>query len=375
MKFFILSAIILLFGFTNLYASNFPADSIGMEKVDGRVYVLHQVEQKETLYSLAQRYGVKIAAITAVNPDSENGLSIGQVLRIPVETEIPVKDGRVVHKVSPKETLYSIARDYNVSVDDIKKWNKMSMNLLDIGQELVIYPAGEKTDQPSVPERNSGEVVNVETHVVQTGETLYSISRKYGASLENLRDWNSLQYNDISIGQELIVSKSTETKRAEIEAPAEPVLVATAGESPDSTESPKEQEPESIPNEQTASVSQDNSENEAVASNDVVYNMEEKKPFERENTNFEEVEEDGLAELIDGSGNNRKYLALHRTAPVGTIMRVRNEMNGQEVFVRIIGKLPDTGVNRNVLLKISKAAYEQLGAIDNRFRVKISFIP
>ncbi len=375
MKFFILSAIILLFGFTNLYASNFPADSIGMEKVDGRVYVLHQVEQKETLYSLAQRYGVKIAAITAVNPDSENGLSIGQVLRIPVETEIPVKDGREVHKVSPKETLYSIARDYNVSVDDIKKWNKMSMNLLDIGQELVIYPAGEKTDQPSVPERNSGEVVNVETHVVQTGETLYSISRKYGASLENLRDWNSLQYNDISIGQELIISKSTETKRAEIEAPAEPVLVATAGESPDSTESPEEQEPESIPNEQTASVSQDNSENEAVASNDVVYNMEEKKPFERENTNFEEVEEDGLAELIDGSGNNRKYLALHRTAPVGTIMRVRNEMNGQEVFVRIIGKLPDTGVNRNVLLKISKAAYEQLGAIDNRFRVKISFIP
>ena len=56
-------------------------------------------------------------------------------------------------------------------------------------------------------------------------------------------------------------------------------------------------------------------------------------------------------------------------------MRVRNEMNGQEVFVRIIGKLPDTGENRNILIKISRAAYDQLGAIDARFRVTISFIP
>ena len=56
-------------------------------------------------------------------------------------------------------------------------------------------------------------------------------------------------------------------------------------------------------------------------------------------------------------------------------MRVKNEMNGQEVFVRVLGRLPDTGVNKNVLIKISKSAYERLGAIDPKFRVSISYIP
>ena len=89
----------------------------------------------------------------------------------------------------------------------------------------------------------------------------------------------------------------------------------------------------------------------------------------------DEVVESGLAEAIKGSAKNQKYLGLHRSVPVGTVMRVRNEMNGQEVFVRIIGKLPNTGANKNVIIKISKSAYDSLGAIDARFRVTISYLP
>jgi LysM repeat protein len=362
MRFFIVAAF-LFFTFSNTSGMEIIlADSIGMEKVDGKVFILHQVEQKETLYSLSKRYHVTIAAITSANPSSENGLAIGQILRIPVAKKLPVEDGRVLHVVKPKETLYSIARDYQVSVEDIKKWNKMSMSILDIGQELILYPTGVKKTEEKIPERSSEEVVTETRHIVQAGETLYSISRKYETPLETLRQWNQLAYNDISIGQELIVKK-----QSKVVTPP----VATAAIKTNKPEPPVVTKPEPP----AVKVTMDSSKNVSTDTEVVVYTSEEKKPLSRENTNFEEVEEDGLAELIEGSSNNRKYLALHRTAPVGTIMRVRNDMNGQEVFVRIIGRLPDTGSNRNVLLKISKAAYEQLGAIDSRFRVRISYIP
>ena len=81
-----------------------------------------------------------------------------------------------------------------------------------------------------------------------------------------------------------------------------------------------------------------------------------------------------MAAVIDGNSDTRKYLALHPTAPVGTIMRVRNEMTNLSVFVRVVGKLPDTGANNNVLIRLSPAAQEALGALDGKFRVELSYL-
>lgn len=89
--------------------------------------------------------------------------------------------------------------------------------------------------------------------------------------------------------------------------------------------------------------------------------------------NSDEVVESGLAELIEGTEGNRKYLAMHRTAPIGTILKVRNEMNNREVFVRVMGKLPDTAVNDKLIIKLSRSAYDRLGAIDPRFRVELTY--
>ena len=82
-----------------------------------------------------------------------------------------------------------------------------------------------------------------------------------------------------------------------------------------------------------------------------------------------------MAAVIDGNSDTKKYLALHRTAPIGTIMRVRNEMTNLSVFVRVVGKLPNTGANNNVLLRLSQAAQEALGALDGKFRVEVSYVP
>jgi len=87
----------------------------------------------------------------------------------------------------------------------------------------------------------------------------------------------------------------------------------------------------------------------------------------------DEIMESGVAELIEGTDGNRKYLALHRTAPVGTILKVRNEMNNREVFVRVMGKLPETVLTDRVIIRVSKSAYDRLGAIDQRFRVQVTY--
>ena len=87
----------------------------------------------------------------------------------------------------------------------------------------------------------------------------------------------------------------------------------------------------------------------------------------------DEVRESGLAELIEGSESSRKYLALHRTAKAGTIIKIRNELNNREVFVRVAGVLPPTGVNDNLVVKLSKSAYDRLGAIDQKFRVEVTY--
>ena len=117
-----------------------PADSIGIEKINGRVHVLHQVEEKETLYSLSRRYKVNIKEIIAANPSAEFGLNIGEILKIPMAVENTPAEGRITHIVQPQETLYSISKKYGVSPEQVKEWNRISTNLLDIGQELIIIP-------------------------------------------------------------------------------------------------------------------------------------------------------------------------------------------------------------------------------------------
>ena len=102
---------------------------------------------------------------------------------------------------------------------------------------------------------------------------------------------------------------------------------------------------------------------------------EEVDPNKKNISGFEEVNERGFAAVIANSTEKRKYLALHRDAPIGTLMQVRNEMNNQSVFVRVVGRLPDTGNNDKLIIRLSNAAYSRLGALDNRFPVELSYVP
>ena len=77
--------------------------------------------------------------------------------------------------------------------------------------------------------------------------------------------------------------------------------------------------------------------------------------------------------IIDDTDFTTKYLALHKTAPMGSLVKVINRMTNKEVEVRVVGNLPETGLNRNVLLRLSSAAYEKLGALDQKIPVTSSY--
>jgi LysM repeat protein len=318
-----------------------PFDSTGIETINGKIFVLHQVGEKETLYGISKRYGTTVDIILQYNPTADGGLEIGQILKVPYTPRPksqPATGGGFIHVVAAKETMFSITKAYNISVEELKQWNNLSSNELSIGQELVIKKRNTVTNT-TVPTVGTTTTSNQKgTHTVAPKETLFSITQKYGITIQQLKQWNNLEGNDLSIGQVLIVSQ-TEQNIASTPKDTEPIKNVTSSQT---TQPPKENTITTIRISESVK-------------------------------NADELVEIGVAELIEGTDGNRKYLALHRSAPVGTILKVKNEMNNREVFVRVMGKLPDTALTEKTIIRISKSAYDRLGAIDPRFRVEVTY--
>ena len=202
-------------------------DSLGTETVNGKLFVIHSVGEKETLYGISRRYGASIESILQYNPTADAGLEIGQILKVPYTAKKATTSGSgSTHTVLAKETMYSISRLYGVSIEDIKQWNNLKDNSLSIGQTLIIRKS---STTPSPVSSNSATQPNVSKtgiHTVAAKETMFSISRQYGINVQQLKDWNKLEGNELSIGQQLVVTapKGTTTQKVEPTREATPIV-------------------------------------------------------------------------------------------------------------------------------------------------------
>ncbi|WP_417941917.1 LysM peptidoglycan-binding domain-containing protein [Flavobacterium sp. RS13.1] len=178
-----------------------------LQKINQDEHTIHIVGEKETLYGLSKKYNVSVEALQNANPMLVNGLQIGQQLVIPPnasntsKTEISISS-KLTHQVVAKESLFSIARQYNVSVQDLENLNKnILINGLQIGQTISI-PNKRKTLDGRV------RVINQETvfHVVEPKETKFSIAKRYGVSIDQLETQNPEIVNGLVVGNKLAIN-------------------------------------------------------------------------------------------------------------------------------------------------------------------------
>ena len=141
------------------------------------------VLEGDTLYGISRQFGVSVNEIKSINKLESNTIFVGQVLMI------PTNETSTLYIVKPGDTLYSISRRYNISVDSIKTVNNLTNNIIGVGEQLII------------PINSNG--VDYIIYTVKVGDNLYAISRKYGVSVDSIKNINNLNSDLLSIGQKL----------------------------------------------------------------------------------------------------------------------------------------------------------------------------
>jgi len=166
-----------------------------------RQEITHTVNTAETLFSISRLYGVRVSDVKEWNNLGTDDLRVGQNLNI----ILPAGIGVINHTVEDQETLFSISRQYDVEIEEIKSWNNLQENTIRPQQKLVLY----------IPE-------NITYYTVQAGDNLFGISQKFNTTVAELRTLNNLTTDAITVGQQLIVGKD-ESEIPVIEDVARPV--------------------------------------------------------------------------------------------------------------------------------------------------------
>jgi len=145
---------------------------------------IYTVQAGDTLFSIARRFNMTVAELMSLNNLTSTNLQIGQQLLVTSNAS----SNTTIHTVRAGDTLSSIARMYNTTVDELRRLNNLSSDALSIGQQLIVP--------------NAGQFIN---HTVAAGESLFSIASRYGTTVAELRRINNLTSDLLSIGQVLRV--------------------------------------------------------------------------------------------------------------------------------------------------------------------------
>jgi LysM repeat protein len=278
-----------------------------------------------------------------------------------------------IHTVKTGESLYSIARTYSVTVNDLIKANpELSGNTgVKIGQKLSIPNTGTTTSTTKVAAK---------VHTVTKGETVYALCKKYGITLAEMKQWNKLTDLNVKVGQKLIVSK------ANSDAIYKPVAVPSTPDTPY--------------REEDARPRNENLKANAIIEQQQVYEKPKDMPVAeakpalapvttlRTNSSnsleypgifnqysvsgFKIKKNRGAANYISDNTSGNQFLAFYNDAETGSIIRVTNLMNKKTIFVKVMGKVPPADAAQEIILKLSNKAAQELGAVDEKFLVEVA---
>ena len=162
--------------------------------------VTYVVQKGDSLWSIANANNTTVDEIANLNDLDTNTIYVGQILQIPNSGDLqenPSSTSDTVYVVKSGDTLYSIALRYDTTPNAIINKNNLTSSVLTIGQQLIIPADPESTGEDEMTTNN--------TYVVQNGDSLYSISRMYGISVDDIKNANNLTSNILTIGQVLTI--------------------------------------------------------------------------------------------------------------------------------------------------------------------------
>ncbi len=279
------------------------------------------------------------------------GVSLAQAQSNNPSQKTTVVNGKtfIEHSVSAKDTYYQLSRIYGIPVKDIMNANNKKN--LRVGDSVYIpYKEPEKKpdEKPQVVQNNTnkereskplgdpnGKTIEAKIlteYKVGSNETLFSIAKRFSTTVDNIKKLNGLNSDTLQEGQTLKI-------------PDGDVIVIQKEVPSSSINLP-------IP---------DNISKEEIE-------------FETNRYGIREKKEKGIGIWMENlESGGRSNLALHRTAPVGTILKITNPLTKSVTFAKVVGKFSDTAESRDAIVILSKSAASYIGALDKRFLIEIAY--
>lgn len=303
---------------SSVFAGSFR-DSIGVENNNGKKVILHKLDPKDNYYSIGRRYNVKPNLIIQFNNNA--ALRIGNIIKVP--TEVPFQQQTVAVTNTAQQPQPKAAEP------PVVQENKP---VIAQQQPQQTAPVANNTAQPSTQD-----------YKVSAGETLYAIARRFNIKVEDLVALNKLKTNYLSPGQ---ILKVPATAAATQPQPA-----------PADTETIVVEQPSAV-RDSTMPVSTDSTTTGVRPNRFGLY----------------EKNERGVATWLDEEGlDPNKKLVLHRSAPIGTVIKITNPMTNRTTFAKVVGRFTDNQATKDVVIVMTKNVAESLGALDKRFHVTLSY--
>ena len=390
-------SVLLLNGWQTRASSFFdsPSDSIGIKIVNNRTYILHKVSPGDNLNQISSRYGVSQEEIKNANRNIGETLSVGSILLVPMArksySDVAMDEAGMVKRiytVAAGDYLYKIARDFNMEVKRLKELNELESEVLTAGQQLIVEVPIEALQQNNVQNDNNSVSSNANTinqqytntntnpvvnsqnanasmnpasqltrvpkvHTVQEGEYLFSLGRNLNVNLDSVRVWNYMAPADnISLDQEVIVGYNYFNSTGSL-------VLSTGADIAD------------VNGFKASNVNAGTSD----LGNQGTTSLSTLTPEVTLNNIPKSTTEEGIAMRITGNSSSaNQIVGLHRTAPYGTYMKVTNPSNGRSTSIKIIGAIPENAVpNDNVVIMLSPAACQRIGALNNQFLVNLTY--
>ncbi|MXV15524.1 septal ring lytic transglycosylase RlpA family protein [Hufsiella ginkgonis] len=252
----------------------------------------------------------------------------------------------IIYKVEAKDTYYQLGRKFSIPAKTIQLFN--DSKALKPGM-LVKIPTERPFEHPKQVQAGDGKpAVQKDAPIIEykvgPKETLYAISKRFNTTVEDLSELNNLKDNNLVVGQVLKVRQQAPGQAVAPEEKKAPVV----------TPAPVQNEPKTV-----------------IAPPDT--NTVDAK-LKQNKYGLREHDERGVGvwiadENLDGS----KMLALHRSVPPGTVIKVTNPMTGISAYVKVLGKFTENETTKDVIIVITKAVADRIGILDKRFQITIVY--